>query len=183
MDGCLGGDRMVRVTGDATPGAPATGPALTDGRLALPNWTADRQLALDVDQRQRKLGPDTAGAAAANTGRGGRSLPLPYIAAGADGAPARIKVTISALTLDAELIPAPDGTTVQLRLLTRLKLPAGRHPVTLPKTDTPVAYAVVRDGALLRLEGTAYESRTGRRLLDSVADNVQVRRVRRRLSR
>ena len=179
----LGVERMVRVTGDGTPGTPATDPALTGGRLALPYWTAGGQLALDVDQRQRGLGPDTAGTAAANTARGGRSLPLPYMAAGEGRAPARIKVTVSALTLDAELIPAPDGTTVQLRLQPRLELPDGRHPVTLPKTDTPVAHAVVRDSALLRLEGPAYEPGTGRRLLDSVADNGQVRRIRRRLGR
>lgn len=178
----LGVDRMVRVTGDGTPGGPAAGPALTGGRLALPYWTGSGQLALDVDQRQRKLGPDTAVAAAANAERGERSLPLPYVAATA-GAPAPVKVTVSALTVDAELIPGADGTTAQLRLPARLKLPAGRHPVTLPKTDTPVAYAVVRDGALLRLEGQAYEPGTGRRLLDVATDNRQIRRVRRRLGR
>lgn len=179
----LGIDRMVRLTGDGTPGAPATGPALTGGRLALPYWTGSGQLALDVDQRQRRLGSDTAGAAAANTARGERSLPLPYVAATAGGAPARLKVTVSALTVDAELVPGEGGTTAGLRLPARLKLPAGRHPVRLPKTDAPVAHAVVRDGTLLRLEGPAHETGTGRRLLDAVADNRQVRRVRRRLGR
>jgi hypothetical protein len=136
-----------------------------------------------VDQRQRRLGSDTAGAAAANTARGERSLPLPYVASTASSGPARLKVTVSALTVDAELVPGEGGTTAALRLPARLKLPAGRHPVTLPKTDAPLAHAVVRDGALLRLEGPAHESGTGRRFLDAVADNRQVRRVRRRLGR
>jgi glycosyltransferase involved in cell wall biosynthesis len=179
----LGVDRMVRLTGDGTPGAPAAGPALTGGRLALPYWTGSGQLALDVDQRQRRLGSDTAGAAAANTARGERSLPLPYVASVASSGPARLKVTVSALTVDAELVPGEGGTTAVLRLPARLGLPAGRHPVTLPKTDAPLAYAVVRDGTLLRLEGPAHEAGTGRRLLDAVADNRQVRRVRRRLGR
>ncbi|MFF2331217.1 MULTISPECIES: glycosyltransferase family 2 protein [unclassified Streptomyces] len=178
----LGVDRMVRLTGDGTAGSPAAGPALTGGRLALPYWTGSGQLALDMDQRQRRLGPDTAGAAAANTARGGRSLPLPYVAAQSDG-PVAVKVTVSALPVTAELVPAADGSTARLRLPARLKLPAGRHPVTLPKADAPVAYAVVRDGALLRLEGPAYEADAGRRILDAVADNRQVRRVRRRLGR
>ncbi|MFF0010178.1 glycosyltransferase family 2 protein [Streptomyces sp. NPDC005374] len=179
----LGVDRMVRLSGDGSPGAPATGPALTGGRLALPYWTGSGQLALDVDQRQRRLGSDTAGAAAANTARGERSLALPYVAASASGAPARVKVDVSALTVTAELVPGEDGTTAALRLPARLGLPAGRHPVSLPKSDTPVAYAVVRDGALLRLEGPAHATGAGRRLLDAVADNRQVRRVRRRLGR
>ncbi|MFF7135201.1 glycosyltransferase family 2 protein [Streptomyces sp. NPDC008196] len=179
----LGVDRMVRLTGDGTPGTPAAGPALTGGRLSLPYWTGSGQLALDVDQRQRRLGSDTAGAAAANTARGERSLPLPYVASTASSGPARLKVTVSALTVDAELVPGEGGTTAALRLPARLKLPAGRHPVTLPKTDAPLAHAVVRDGALLRLEGPAHEAGTGRRFLDAVADNRQVRRVRRRLGR
>ena len=179
----LGVDRMVRVTGARTPGAPATGPALTGGRRALPYWTGSGQLALDVDQRQRGLGPDTAQAAARNPGRGERSLPLPYLAATADAGPARLKVTVGARTVDAELIAGTDGTTGALRLPARLKLPSGRHPVTLPKTDTPVAYAVIRDGALLRLEGPAYVAGTGRRWADALADNGGVRKVRRRLGR
>ncbi|WP_405690140.1 glycosyltransferase [Streptomyces sp. NBC_00057] len=179
----LGIDRMVRVTGHGTPNSPAAGPALTGGRLALPYWTTGvGQLTLDVDQRVRRFGPDTVGAAAANAARGERSLPLPYVAA-ESGVPAPVKVTVSALTVTAELVPAADGSTARLRLPARLKLPAGRHPVTLPKADTPVAYAVVRDGALLRLEGPAYKADTGRQILDAVADNRQVRRVRRRLGR
>ncbi|MFI6405025.1 glycosyltransferase family 2 protein [Streptomyces sp. NPDC050548] len=176
----LGVDRMVRVSGDG----PAAGPALTGGRIALPYWTIKGQLALDVDQRQRKLGPDTATAAAANSARAkGRSLPLPYVAATPDSAPVRVKVTVGTLGVQAELLPAPGTHTAQLRLPARLKLPAGRHPVNLPKTAEPLAYAVVRDGTVLRLEGPAYEAGGGRRLLDSVADNRQVRRVRRRLGR
>ncbi|MEU9057353.1 glycosyltransferase family A protein [Streptomyces sp. NPDC048430] len=179
----LGIDRMVRVAGQGVPGGPAAGPALTGGRLALPYLTAGvGQLALDMDQRLRRLGPDTAGAAAANAVRGGRSLPLPYVAA-SPGDPAPVKVTVSALTVTAEVVPAADGPTAALRLPARLKLPDGRHPVTLPKADAPVAYAVVRGGALLRLEGPAYEAGAGRRILDTVADNGQVRRVRRRLGR
>ncbi|WP_406123564.1 glycosyltransferase family 2 protein [Streptomyces sp. NBC_00989] len=182
----LGVDRMVRVTGDG----PAAGPALTGGRLALPYWTVKGQLALDLDQRQRKLGPDTAAVAAVNSGRGeGSSLPLPYIASTPDATPVRVKVTVATLAVNAELLPTPDTntdtgtTTAQLRLPARLKLPTGRHPVTLPKTAGPLAYAVVRDGAVLRLEGPAYEAGSGRRFLDSVADNRQVRRVRGKLGR
>ena len=179
----LGIDRMVRVTGQGVPGGPAAGPALTGGRLALPYRTAGvGQLALDMGQRLRSFGPDTAGAAAANAERGGRSLPLPYVAA-SPGDPAPVEVTVSALTVTAEVAPAADGPTAALRLPARLKLPDGRHPVTLPKADAPVAYAVVRGGALLRLEGPAYEAGAGRRILDTVADNGQVRRVRQRLGR
>jgi glycosyltransferase involved in cell wall biosynthesis len=176
----LGVDRMVRVTGDGTAGGPAAGPALTGGRLALPYWTGSGQLALDVDQRQRKLGQDIQAAAVANAERGeGTSLPLPYMAATADGTPVRLKVTVATQGAEAELLPAPGATTAQLRLPARLKLPSGRHPVNLPKTANPLAYAVVRDGTVLRLEGPAYEAGGGRRAVDSVADNRQVRRVRR----
>ncbi|WP_327329289.1 glycosyltransferase family 2 protein [Streptomyces sp. NBC_01201] len=177
----LGVDRMVRVIGQGAPGAPAAGPALVGGRLALPYRTAGvGQLTLDVDQRLRRLGPDTADAAAANSARGERTLPLPYVAAG-PGTPASVKVTVSGLKTTAEVAPDADGPTALLRLPARLKLPDGRHPVTLPKADAPVAYAVIRGGALLRLEGPAYEAGAGRRILDAVADNRQVRRVRRRL--
>ncbi len=176
----LGVDRMVRVTGDGTAGGPAAGPALTGGRLALPYWTGSGQLALDVDQRQRKLGQDIQAAAVANAERGeGTSLPLPYLAATANGTPVRLKVTVATQGAEAELLSTPGTTTAQLRLPARLKLPSGRHPVNLPKTANPLAYAVVRDGTVLRLEGPAYEAGGGRRAVDSVADNRQVRRVRR----
>ncbi|XUL88865.1 glycosyltransferase family 2 protein [Streptomyces galilaeus] len=179
----LGVDRMVRVTGnDATPGTPAAGPALTGGRLSLPYWTGSGQLALDVDQRQRKLGQDTTAVAAANDGRGeGSSLQLPYIAAAQDSAPVRLKVTVGTLGVQAELLPTPGTESAQLRLPARLKLPSGRHPVNLPKTAKPLAYAVVRDGTVLRVEGPAYAAGGGRRFLDAVGDNRQVRRVRRLL--
>jgi hypothetical protein len=178
----LGVDRMVRVTGDATPGTPAAGPALTGGRLTLPYWTGSGQLALDVDQRQRKLGQDIATAAATNSERGeGSSFPLPYMAATPDGTPAHLRLTVGTLGVTADLLPTPAATTAQLRLPARLKLPDGRHPVSLPKTANPLAYAIVRDGTLLRLEGPAYEAGGGRRFLDTVADNRQVRRVRRKL--
>ncbi|MEU0072482.1 glycosyltransferase family 2 protein [Streptomyces sp. NPDC006332] len=178
----LGVDRMVRVTGDGTPGDPAAGPALTGGRLALPYWTKGKgQLALDLDQRLRRLGPDTEGVVSANTARARRSLGLPYMAA-AGGAPLPVQVTVSTLTVEAELASGADGTA-RLRLPARLELPAGRHPVTFPKAETPVAYAVVRDGSPLRLEGPAYEAGAGRRLRDAVADNRRVRRLRRRLGR
>jgi hypothetical protein len=71
--------------------------------------------------------------------------------------------------------PGADGSTAHLRLPDRLALPDGRHPVTLPKTDTPVVYAVVRHGALLRLDGPEYAAGAGPRILDAVA----VRRIRR----
>ena len=180
----LGVDRMVRVTSADSTDTPAATPALTGGRLALPYWTIKGQLALDIDQRQRKFGPDTAAVAATNSGRGeGSSLPLPHLAAAPDATPVRVKVTVATLAVTAELLPAPGTGAAQLRLPARLKLPSGRHPVTLPKTSGPLAYAVVRDGTVLRLEGPAYEAGSGRRLLDSVGDNRQVRRVRRKLGR
>jgi hypothetical protein len=101
------------------------------------------------------------------------------MAATADSVPARMKVTVATQGVEAELVTTPGTTTAQLRLPTRLKVASGRHPVALPRTATPLAYAVVRDGTLLRLEGPAYESGGGRRFLDSVRDNRQVRRVRR----
>ncbi|MES5823460.1 glycosyltransferase family 2 protein [Streptomyces sp. RG80] len=179
----LGVERMLRVTGEAEPGAPAAaGPALTGGRLAIPYWTIKGQLALDIDQRQRELGPDTDGLAGANPERARRSLGLPYMTA-TDGAPLPVEVTVATVKVEAKLLPGADGTA-RLRLPATLKkLPDGRHPVTLPKAETPVAYAVVRDGGLLRLEGPAYEADRGRRFLDAVGDNRQVRRVRGQLGR
>ncbi|MET7685561.1 glycosyltransferase family A protein [Streptomyces sp. NPDC005423] len=179
----LGVDRMVRVTGDGTTDSPVAGPALTGGRLALPYWTNKGQLALDVDQRQRRLGPDIAAAAVTNAERGRRSLPLPYVAATAAGAPVPVKVTVSTLTVKAELLPASDGATARLRLPAHLKLPSGRHAVALPEAPDPLGYAVVDDGTLLRLEGPAYAPGSGRRFLNSVADNRQVRALRQRLGR
>ncbi|MEU3519262.1 glycosyltransferase family 2 protein [Streptomyces sp. NPDC006654] len=171
----LGIDRMVRVTGGGTPGTPAAGPAVTGGRLALPYWTGSGQLALDIDQRQRKVGADTAQAAAANPARGeGASLALPYVAA-ATGAPARVKVGVGTVTVQAELVP--EAGAARLRLPARLQLPTGRHPVTFPKASAPIAYAVVRGGAVRRLEGPAYRPRPTRRLMDAATDGL--RRVRR----
>ncbi|MFF0157519.1 hypothetical protein ACFYRY_08265 [Streptomyces sp. NPDC005263] len=69
------------------------------------------------------------------------------------------------------------------RLWLKNRNPAGELQVTFPKADTPVAYAVVRDGSLLRLEGPAYQAGAGRRLRDAVADDRRVRRLRRRLGR
>ncbi|MFE4668178.1 glycosyltransferase family 2 protein [Streptomyces sp. NPDC056716] len=164
----LGIDRMVRVTGGAAGGSPAAPCALTGGRLALPYWTGSGQLALDIGQRQRRLGPDTAQAASVNAARGDRTLPLPHIPATDGTAPARVKVTVSALAVDAELIP--ERTVAALRLPARLELPSGRHPVTFQQSSAPVAYAVVRNGALLRLEGPAYRPSRARRLLDAVGE-------------
>ncbi|NUP19502.1 MAG: glycosyltransferase [Streptomyces sp.] len=177
----LGVERMLRVSGDGEPGAVATNPSLTGGRLAQPYWTVKGQLALDVDQRQREIGPDTEDLVAANDLRARHSLGLPYVSA-APGDPALIKLTVSTLTVEAKLIAGADGTA-RLRLPGRLKLPTGRHPITLPKATTPLAYAVVDEGTLLRMEGPAYEAGRGRRLLDSVGDNRRVRRVRGRLGR
>ncbi|MEU2426182.1 glycosyltransferase family A protein [Streptomyces sp. NPDC007851] len=167
----LGVDRMVRVTGDGTPGTPAAGPALTGGRLALPYWTGSGQLALDIDQRQRKLAADTDRASAAHAGRGeGPALPLPYIAA-TGGAAARVRVGVGTVTVQGELVP--EAGTALLRLPARLQLPTGRHPVTLPKSSAPVAYAVVRDGAVRRLEGPSYRPNPTRRFLDAAADGLR----------
>lgn len=178
----LGIDRMVRLTGPGTPGTPAAGPALTGGRVALPYWTkGPGQLVLDLGERLRRFGPDTAEAAAANDARGGRWFPLPYVAATKSANPLPVKVTVAALAVTADLVPAPDGTTAQLRFPARLDLPAGRHPVTLPKTDAPLAYVVVRDGVVLRTEGPAHEAGAGRRILDAFADNPRIRRVRSRV--
>ncbi|MEV5952841.1 glycosyltransferase family A protein [Streptomyces sp. NPDC051987] len=171
----LGIDRMVRVMGEGTPGAPAAAPAVTGGRLALPYWTGSGQLALDIDQRQRKVGADTAEPAAANPALGeGASLALPYIVAAA-GAPARVEVGVGTETVRGELVP--EAGTVRLRLPARLRLPSGRHPVTLPKAPAPIAYAVVRGGAVRRLEGPSYRPNPTRRLLDAATDGL--RRVRR----
>ncbi|BBB00168.1 putative glycosyl transferase [Actinacidiphila reveromycinica] len=178
----LGIDRMVRLTDPTAPGSPAAGPALTGGRIALPYWTkGPGQLTLDLGERLRRFGPDTAEAAAANDARGGRWFPLPYVAATKSAQPLPVKVTVSTLTVTADLVPAPDGGTALLRLPARLKLPSGRHPVTLPKTDAPLAYAVVRDGTVLRTEGPAHATGAGRRILHALTDNPQVRRVRSRL--
>ncbi|MDN3022678.1 glycosyltransferase family 2 protein [Streptomyces sp. S.PB5] len=178
----LGVERMLRVSGDGEPGAPAAGPALSGGRLALPYWTVKGQLALDMGERQRRLGPDTDVLVAANPERARRSLGLPYLAA-TDGPPFPVEVTVATAKVEAKLLPGPDGTA-RLRLPASLrKLPDGRHPVTLPKAENPVAYAVVRDGALLRLEGPAYEAGAGRRFLDVVGDNRQVRRARGRMGK
>ncbi|GGL88279.1 hypothetical protein GCM10010129_35130 [Streptomyces fumigatiscleroticus] len=95
----------------------------------------------------------------------------------ASGGPVRAGVAVSALTVTARLVPAADATTV------RLRLPAGRHRVIFPRAAAPVAYAVARDGAPLRLAGPAYGAGTGRRRLDTVAGDRRVRRVRRRLGR
>ncbi|MEU9339112.1 glycosyltransferase family 2 protein [Streptomyces sp. NPDC048290] len=163
----LGIDRMVRVTGDRAPGTPAAPPALTGGRLALPYWTGSGQLALDIDQRQRRLGPDTAQAAVTSTARADRALPLPFITAtGTTPGIARLELTVAALPVTAEL--THDSGTVSLRLPSRLALPSGRHPVTLPKAGTPHAYAVVRDSEVVRLEGPAYRAGAGRRAWDAV---------------
>ncbi|GGS36994.1 glycosyltransferase [Streptomyces griseoviridis] len=184
----LGVDRLVRLSArdaDGTPEAKtpaAVGPALSGGRIALPYWTAGHQLALDVDQRLRRFGPDTAEAAAANDARAGRALPLPYVTA-ASGGPVKVKVTVAARTVTARLVPAAEGTSVRLRLPERLDLPSGRHPVTFPKATEPAAYAVVSDGALLRLEGPAYTAGAGRRLLDALAGNPRLRRLRDRTGR
>ncbi|WP_329343444.1 glycosyltransferase family 2 protein [Streptomyces sp. NBC_00663] len=177
----LGVERMLRVSGEGEPGAVATSLSLTGGRLAQPYWTVKGQLALDVDQRQREIGPDTEDLVAANDLRARRSLGLPYLLA-APGDPALIEVTVSTLTVEARLVAGADGTA-RLRLPGRLKLPTGRHPIALPKAKTPIAYAVVDEGALLRLEGPAYEAGRGRRLLDAVGDNRRVRRVRGRLGK
>ncbi|OIV38705.1 glycosyl transferase [Mangrovactinospora gilvigrisea] len=168
----LGVDRMARMGGTATPGSPAAGAALIDGHLALPYWTAGGQLALDIDQRQRRLGPDTLPAAAANTARGRRSLPLPHIAA-AGTAAAGIGVVVASTPLKAELLA--QGQVAHLRLPADLGLPTGRHAVTLPPCDAPIAFAVVRDGALLRLEGPECRAGIGRRLADDLAHRASRR--------
>ncbi|MFJ4686701.1 glycosyltransferase family 2 protein [Streptomyces sp. NPDC088789] len=162
----LGIDRMVRITGDHTPGTPAAPPALTGGRLALPYWTVKNQLALDIDERQRRLGPQIAEVAPENAARANQALPLPSITAAAGTSTARLQVSVSDLKVDAELVP--EGDTVSLRLPARLQLPSGHHPVTLPKSPVPLAYAVVRNNSLLRLEGPAYEPGRGQRLLDTL---------------
>jgi hypothetical protein len=167
----LGIDRMVRVTGDGTPGRPAgPGPVLAGGRVALPYWTGSGQLALDMDQRQRRLGDDIAQAAAANGARGRRSLPLPLPAQGAGAAPVAVKVRLGegkqAPTVDAELVPGPGGSA-ELRLPERVKAADGRHTVSLANSKAPVGHAVVQGGKLLRLEGPAYEAGAARRLLDA----------------
>jgi glycosyltransferase involved in cell wall biosynthesis len=175
----LGIDRMVRITGDGALGRPAgAGPVLVGSRVAIPYWTGSGQLALDMDQRQRRLGDDIANAAAVNAKCGARSLPLP-IAAQGPGAPVPVRVRLgegsTAAAVDAELVPGPEGAAL-LRLPERVEAPGGRHPVSLPKSNVPVAYAVVGDGRLLRLEGPEYQAGAGRRLLDAVGARLARRR-------
>ncbi|QIQ02966.1 glycosyltransferase family 2 protein [Streptomyces liangshanensis] len=194
----LGVDRHVRMTVDGEAGTTAVaGPALvgTPGRIAIPYVTGSGQLALDLEERQRRL-PDDLGAAV-NTHRSARrgrpaepaELPLTGLVA-ADGARLPVKVRIGegkqAVTVAAEIV---GGEIPVLRVPSRVKAPAGRHPVTLrtpagerPKAG-PVAVAVIHDGHLTRLEGPAHEPSPTERLTDAVTANGQIRRVRRVLGR
>lgn len=177
----LGVERMVRVSGDGEPTAPAAPPALTGGRLALPYWTDKGQLALDVDLRRRKLGPDTEALVTANPLRARRSLGLPWLTAVPGSAPVTVPVTVGGVRAEAGLRAGADGTG-RLRLGGGVRgLPDGRHPVVLAGAGAPVAHAVVRDGELLRLEGPAHRPSVRRRLLDAVNDHRAVRTLRKRL--
>jgi glycosyltransferase involved in cell wall biosynthesis len=193
----LGIDRLVRLSGDGTPGPTAqAGPALvgSPARIAIPYWTDRGQLALDMDERQRRLTDELHRAAnAARSPRRQRSampaeLPLPFVAqSDGPGLEARVRIGEGkkAVTVPAELVPGGSGPV--LRVAGRLQAPSGRQPVTLLTANVPkpkggpLAYAVVRDGRLVRLEGPAYAPGAGQRLLDSVGGNRQVRRARRRL--
>ncbi|WP_127355769.1 glycosyltransferase family 2 protein [Actinacidiphila soli] len=201
----LGVDRLVRLTGDGTPGTttdagPAllgttgataeAGAALGGARIAIPYWTGAGQLALDMDERQRRLADDLGRVTNAVRGRGG-VLPLPLASqgggAGAASAPVRVRIGEgkSATTVAAELVA---GQPPLLRVTGRIKAPAGRWPVALltsgvpkPSDAGPVAYAVVRDGRVVRLEGPAYRAPAQLRLRDAVAGNPWIRRARRAL--
>jgi glycosyltransferase involved in cell wall biosynthesis len=197
----LGVDRLVRLTGDGAPSTTAAaGPVLvghgdSPARIAVPYWTDRGQLALDVEERQRRLTDELERAAsAARSPRRSRAaapaeLPLPFPAQGG-GRPLPVEVRVGegkkSVTVGAELVPGADQVPL-LRVPGRVKAPTGRHPVVLltpgvPKPKAgPAAYALVRDGRLVRLEGPAYEPGAGQRLLDGIGGNRQVRRARRRL--
>ncbi|OIV38063.1 hypothetical protein BIV57_07820 [Mangrovactinospora gilvigrisea] len=171
--GLLGVERFVRLTlPDAEPSAAAGAPAVVDGRAVLPYWTANRQLAVDVGEKQRRLGREL-GTAAAPQGarRGGRrgdrvELPLEAAAfgggAGGAGAAAGVRgVLVGGREVrGARLAAGEDGRAV-LSLPSRLAsgsspgsssgtaLPSGRHTVELPGADRPVGYAVAVDGRLV----------------------------------
>jgi glycosyltransferase involved in cell wall biosynthesis len=194
----LGIDRLVRLSGDGTPGeTAAAGPALvgSPARIAIPYWTARGQLAIDMDERQRRLtdhlGRTVNGARSPRRLRAGTpaGLPLPLTATARGGVPAspvKVEVRIGegkkAVTVPAELVP---GQAPVLVVAGRIKAPAGRQPITLltpgaPKPKAgPVAYAVVRDGRVVRLEGPAYAPTAAQRILDATSGNRQVRRARR----
>jgi hypothetical protein len=191
----LGVERLVRLTGDGVPGATAAaGPALvgSPARIVIPYWTVGGQLALDMDERLRRLADDFG--RAPNAGCSQRrmrsatpaELPLPFTAAGPLGVEALVGKCKQTVTIPAELVPGPPPA---LRVSGRVKAPAGRQPVVLltPTAPThkaiPVAYAVVRAGRIARLEGPAYVASAGQRLLDAVARNRQIRRTRRVLLR
>jgi hypothetical protein len=95
----LGVERLVRLTGDGVPGAmAAAGPALVGSRarIVIPYWTAGGQLALDIDERLRRLADDLGRAPNAGCSRRRlrsakpAELPLPFAAAGPLGVQARI---------------------------------------------------------------------------------------------
>ncbi|MFD5475055.1 glycosyltransferase family 2 protein [Streptomyces sp. NPDC127105] len=209
----LGVDRLVRLSGDGTPGETTTaGPALVraaegSARLAVPYWTKRGQLALDMDERLRRLTDDLAQAVNPwrSSGRGvpgdPMDLPLPFTATGTtpDGAPGspavlpvRVRIGDGAKppVLAAELVTGAAQPVLRLTSVrTKPKVEPGRHAVRLltpqgaKKPGEQIAYAVVLDGRIVRLEGPAYVAPAGRRLLDAVNDNSGVRKARRVLGK
>lgn len=136
----LGVDRHVRLTVEGEPGTTAAaGPAVLGepARIAIPYVTGSGQLALDLEERQRRLADDLGRGLNTGRSRGRRpsgepvELPLPGPLATA-GAPLPVKVRIGAskkpVTVAAEIV---GGDTPVLRIPDRIKAPAGRHPVSL----------------------------------------------------
>lgn len=163
----LGIGRQPRIGGTAAaPGqGAACGPALvgSPARIAIPYWTKGGQLALDMDERLRRLGTEVAArtgdAVGPRPGDGRAALALPVAPAGAEGRlvlEVRVGKGASAQTLPAVVTA---GTECVLSFADRVPLPDGTHPVTLvtataPKAKTPpFAVAVLRRGRVVRLQG------------------------------
>lgn len=160
----LGITRRVRLGGPAADpgnGVATAGPVLVGApaRVVIPYWTKGSQLALDMGERMRRLGTELAARendAVARRTRGGRvSLPLPMTAA-AGTAELTTEVRVGKGKA-AQTVPAviSSGQTCSLVITGSLRVPDGRHPVTLPGAPEPVATAVVRQGRIVRVQGTS----------------------------
>ncbi|MCX4823047.1 glycosyltransferase [Streptomyces sp. NBC_01142] len=184
----LGIGRQPRLGGQAADpgkGVGAAGPALVgaSARIAIPYWTKGGQLAVDMDERLRRLGTELAAGGSKAVGerpRGGRaSLPLSMTAATGTG-PLALEVRIgtgAAARVVSAVVTA--GVRCALSVADRIGLPDGQHPVTLLTATAPTAKtgqfatAVVRRGRVVRLRGPAAAAPRPR----------AARRIRRRLRR
>lgn len=168
-----GTTRMLRLTGDGPPTAAVeaaaaviAGPDNRPVRVVVPYWTNQGQLALDVGGTRHGLADALPAVEEPEESRGvrrrwvrrraGLSIPLPIAAC--IEAPLRLTARIGAgrehVDVDATLDPG-ESTTLHLpaALPGALK---GRQPVTLrvqgKRSTAPLAWALVRNGRLRRLE-------------------------------